>query len=72
MPIANGGVTAGSNTTMSIVLALDLDGLFSGLDFATADVVGGEISIDATNNLPMLIRFEQNLAASMDVEEGEN
>jgi hypothetical protein len=71
VPIANGGITVGSNMTMPIVLTFALDSLFAGMDFATATVSGGEILIDATNNVQLLDRFEQNLAETMELEEGE-
>jgi hypothetical protein len=48
-----------------------LDSLFAGMDFATATVSGGEILIDAANNVQLLERFEQNLAETMELEEGD-
>jgi hypothetical protein len=61
VPIANGGITVTENSVVPIELKFDLIALLEDLDFANADVVNGEITIDSTHNVVLLFFFEAGL-----------
>ncbi|HEX5052450.1 MAG TPA: hypothetical protein VFZ65_11800 [Planctomycetota bacterium] len=71
VPIANGGITVDAGAVMPIALTFDLAALFGGLEFATADVEGGRIVIDAEHNVHLLLAFETNLTTFVDCEHEE-
>lgn len=59
-PIAGGGITVGENAIVPVSITFDLAALLGNLDMASATVVGGEITIDASSNPALLAAFEQN------------
>jgi hypothetical protein len=70
LPLANGGIVATSNSTVSLDIVIDLPVLFNSVDFSTATVSNGQILIDSQNNAALLSSFETNLQKYIDAENG--
>ncbi len=66
--IAGTGITVAENATVPVVVIFDLAGFFSNVDFGSAKVVDGKISIDSNNNAALLNMFEANLGKYVDAE----
>jgi hypothetical protein len=69
VPIANGGITVTANAIVQVALVFDLTSLLTHLDFASATVDGGEITIDATHNIALLLMFEAGLGGCVHAHE---
>jgi hypothetical protein len=67
-PIANGGVTVASNSSVDISIVFDLTAWLSNLDFANAQITNGSILINANTNVNLLTAFETKLSANIDTE----
>lgn len=68
LPIANGGITVKSNSSVTIAIVIDLPGLFKNIDFSKAVVSNGSIFIDNQNNYVFLKTLENNLKKYVDAE----
>jgi hypothetical protein len=70
VPIANGGVTVASNTTVAFTVTFDLAAMFAHLDLHSAVVEGGAIAIDDSHNAAVLASFEHHLEDALEGCEG--
>ena len=61
VPVADGGIIVTEDSVVPVTIEFDLQGLFANLDLAKATVEEGEILIDATHNVDLLLQFEQAL-----------
>ncbi len=68
LPLANGGVTVPSNSSVAITIVFDLNKWFGNLDLTGATVTDGKIVIDSQNNPSLLAAFEANVASNIDVD----
>lgn len=68
LPLANGGITLQSNSTVSISIVFDLNNWLGSLDFQGAATNNGQIVIDNMNNASMLTAFETKVAGNIDIE----
>lgn len=64
VPIANGGITVGANAVLPIAIVFDLAAMLGSLDFRSAAVENGVITIDESHNTDLLEDFEENLGES--------
>jgi len=70
VPIANGGVTVASNTTVAFTVTFDLAAMFAHLDLHSAVVESGAIAIDDSHNAAVLAAFEHHLEDALEGCEG--
>ncbi len=69
LPLANGGIIAVPNSTLTITILLDIPAWINNLDFSSAIVLNNEILIDKTNNQELLKLFEANLTSNIVIED---
>lgn len=69
LPLANNGVTAAADSTITLTIVLDIPSWMNNLDLSGAIVTNNEIVIDKTVNSDLLKLFEANLASSIEVED---
>lgn len=68
LPLANGGITVKSNSTVSVSIVFDLKAWLGNLDLTGVTLTNGKIIINKMNNASLLAAFEANVAANIDVE----
>lgn len=69
--IAGGGITVPDNSTVKVNVVFNLVGWFGNIDFSTAQSSNGQILINGSENLALLVAFEANLDKYVEVEEKE-
>jgi hypothetical protein len=62
LPIANGGVTVGSDSSVTISIIIDAIQIMRRLDLSKAVVSNGQILIDYNNNINLLMMFNDNIS----------
>ncbi len=68
LPIANGGITAAANSTITLTIVFDIQSWISNIDLSGAILTNNEIIIDKTNNADLLKLFEANLTSLIEIE----